>query len=63
MNNLTEKVMASCSLSEQDAVSALRNETELLMSSDEPDITDFCDSLGLDEEDIFSNPEAILAYL
>lgn len=61
MNPLTEKVMASCNLSEQDAERELRNEAELLMYTENP--MEFCESLGLDEDDIFSNPEAILAFL
>lgn len=61
MNALTEKVMASCNLSEQEAERELRNETEVLMHTHNP--MEFCESLGLDEDDIFSNPEAILAFI
>lgn len=53
--------MASCSLSERDAERELRNEADCLMATGS--VTDFCESLGLEEDDIFSNPEAILAFL
>lgn len=53
--------MASCDLSEQDAVRELECATDRLMA--DGDVGDFCSSLGIDEEDLFNNPEALLAYL
>ena len=61
MNNLTEKVMATCGLSEQDAERELRGEVDALIHNGDP--MEFCESLGLEEDDLFSNPEAILAFL
>lgn len=61
MATLCEKVMASCDLSEHDAVRELECATDCLMA--DGNIDNFCTSLGIDEEDLFENPEALLAYM
>jgi hypothetical protein len=53
--------MASCGLTEQEATCELRSATDALMETG--DVYDFCDTLGLDEEDLFENPEALLAFM
>lgn len=61
MMTLKDKVMANCGVTEQEAMGALRFEADALLETG--DVTDFCSSLGLDEEDLFENPDALLAYL
>lgn len=61
MATLSKKVAANCGISEQEAVGALRMESDALLETG--DITEFCSSLAIDEDDLFDNPDALLAYL
>ena len=60
-NVLCEKVMASCNLSERDAEQELRGQVDNLVQTG--DVVSFCQDLGLDDDDVFSNMDALYAYL
>lgn len=58
-----KKVQNACNLNEEDARQEIASASENLLASDEitiADVEDFCYGLGIDEEDLFSNPEMLL---
>ena len=59
----TEKVMAACNISEHEAENEIKAANEMLWANDEVnicDLDDYCDSLGIDLDDVMSNPEMLL---
>lgn len=58
-----EKVQNACNLNEEDARQEIKSASEDLLTRDGitiEDVEDFCIGLGIDEEDLFSNPEMLL---
>ena len=57
------KVMAACNINEQQAINEVQAANDILLASDNigyDDLEDYCFGLGLDMEDVFSNPEMLL---
>jgi hypothetical protein len=55
--------MNACDLNEQEATNEVMAANDMLLASDSisyDDLDDYCNGLGLDMDDVFSNPEMLL---
>lgn len=58
-----EKIMNACDLNEQETTNEVMAANDMLLASDSisyDDLDDYCNGLGIDMEDVFSNPEMLL---
>ena len=59
-----EKVMAVCNMNEHDAEREIKAANDMLWAGEEEvglnDLEDYCYGLGIDLDDVMSNPEMLL---
>lgn len=66
MSELVEKVAKSCGISESAARREISSEVETLMADEDFSYDNMCESannLGVDVDDLMSNPEMLLGFL
>lgn len=66
MSGLVSKVASRCKISEQQARQEIAAEVEVLMNDDNinyGNLSEMTYNLGLDMDDIMSNPEVLLAFM
>ena len=66
MSSLVSKVASRCNISEQQARLEIAAEAEVLMNDEDitcEKLSEMAYDLGLDMDDIMSNPEALLTFM
>lgn len=66
MNDLVSKVATNCNISKEQARQEIAAEVDVLMNDEDVNygnLSEMAYDLGLDMDDIMSNPEALLAFI